>query len=487
MLIGIDVGTTAVKGALYDYEGSVLKSFAQRYPTAMPAVGHVEQDADDWMRLVLAVLTTLSQGNPRGAIKAVGLCSQVNTHVFVDAAGNALMPALTWQDGRCAREAFYLDAQVSEEDKLRWWGAPLPIDASHVLARMAYVQKHHPHIWQQTRWVLAPKDYCIMQLTGAVVADPMTSFGIIDGTLKKVPRLIDLVEGADLRLPPLAGFTEVIGKIRDDFPCAGVPMVTGAMDAWSGLLGAGVCDEGQCVYLSGTSEILGIISSRKTPTPGVIAFPRCEDIVLHAGPTQSGGASVEWFSRLLGRTAVEISGLASTANPKKPLPIFLPHLEGERAPLWDSKARASFSGLSSAMGAPELARSVLEGVGYSAKLVLDSLEASACCEPEIIHHSGGGAASDIWCQIRADILGRPIFRTKVRDAGVLGAALMAGVGSGLFPSLTSAAHRFVQMDRIFAPDQSEQERHAKNFEQYQSLYQMLGQLSPHPDILQRSS
>ena len=255
-----------------------------------------------------------------------------------------------------------------------------------------------------------------MQLTGAVVADPMTSFGIIDGTLKKVPRLIDLVEGADVRLPPLAGFTEVIGKIRDDFPCAGVPMVTGAMDAWSGLMGAGVCDEGQCVYLSGTSEILGIVSSRKTPTPGVIAFPRYEDIVLHAGPTQSGGASVEWFSRLLGRTAEEISTLASTANPKQPLPIFLPHLEGERAPLWDSKARASFSGLSSAMGAPELARSVLEGVGYSARLVLDSLEASACCEPEIIHHSGGGAASDIWCQIRADILGRPIFRTKVRDA-----------------------------------------------------------------------
>ena len=132
---------------------------------------------------VLAALSALSQGNPRGAIKAVGLCSQVNTHVFVDAAGNALMPALTWQDGRCEREAFDLDSQVSEEDKLRWWGAPLPIDASHVLARMAHVQKHHPHIWQQTRWVLAPKDYCIMQLTGAVVADPMTSFGIIDGTL----------------------------------------------------------------------------------------------------------------------------------------------------------------------------------------------------------------------------------------------------------------------------------------------------------------
>ena len=470
MLIGIDVGTTAVKAALYDYQGKMLNSFAERYPTLMPAIGYVEQNPDDWMRLVRSALTTLSQDLPRGAIKAVGLSSQVNTHVFADAAGNALMPAITWQDGRCANEAAHLDAQISEEEKLSWWGAPLPIDASHVLARMSHVQKHHEDIWQITRWVMAPKDYCIMQLTGAVIADPMTCFGIVDGALHKIPKLLALVEGAEKRLPPLGGLTEVIGNIREGLPCAGAKMVTGAMDAWSGLLGAGVCDEGQCVYLSGTSEILGIVSSRKIPTPGVIVFPKCEGIVLHAGPTQSGGASVEWLSRLLGQTASGISGLASSANPKQPLPLFLPHLEGERAPLWDTKARASFSGLSSAMGAPELARSVLEGVGYSAKLVLESLQKSGDLEPEIINHSGGGASSDIWCQIRADILGRPILRTKLRDAGVLGAAMMAGVGSGLFPSLKSAALHLVQPDRIFLPDQSEQERHMKNFELYQLLY-----------------
>ena len=338
---------------------------------------------------------------------------------------------------------------------------------------MNYLQKHHADVWRKTHWVMAPKDYCIMQLTGTVVADPMTNFGIIDSTLAKVPRLIDLVAGAEKRLPPLAGFTEVIGKIREGLPCAGTPIVTGAMDAWSGLLGAGVCDEGQCVYLSGTSETLGIVSSQKTPTPGVIAFPKCEGIVLHAGPTQSGGASVEWLSRLLGRTPTEISTLASSANTKQPLPVFLPHLEGERAPLWDIKARASFSGISSAMGAAEFARAVLEGVGYSARLVLAALEASACVKPEIINHSGGGANSDIWCQIRADILGCPIQCTRVRDAGVLGAALMAGVGCGQFSSLRDAAREFVKMDRIFAPDPSEHDRHAENFARFQLLYRNL--------------
>jgi xylulokinase len=207
--------------------------------------------------------------------------------------------------------------------------------------------------------------------------------------------------------------------------------------------------------------------------PGVIAFPKCEGIVFHAGPTQSGGASVEWVAKLLGRTAPEISAFASQANPSKPLPIFLPHLEGERAPLWDINARASLSGLSSSMGAAEVARAVLEGVSYSARLVMDSLEISACLRPTEINHSGGGAASDIWCQIRADVLNRPIRRLKLLDAGVLGAALMAGTGIGVFSSLSEAAKTFVKLDRVFEPNQLQIDRHDHGFEKFKMLYRQL--------------
>ena len=473
MLIGIDVGTTAVKAALFDARGGVVKSFAQAYPTLRPHPGHVEQNPADWMRLVLLALTELSADVPKGSIQAVGLCSQVNSHVFVDVAGKALLPAFTWQDGRCAAAAAQLDLQISVEEKLAWWGAPLPIDASHVLSRMAFVQHHHAEMWRHSRWVLAPKDYCLLHLVGEVVTDPMTAFGVIDSELSLVPRLLNLVDGAANRLPPLARFTKVIGCIREGLPCAGVQMVTGAMDAWAGMFGAGVCEERQGLYLSGTSEILGIVSSRKAAVPGVIAFPRCEGIVLHAGPTQSGGASVAWVSKLLGRTPPEISELAAGADTAKPLPIFLPHLEGERAPLWDIHSRASLSGLSSGMGAAEVARAVLEGVGYSARLVVESLEASACLRPAAFNHSGGGAASDQWCQIRADILGRPIKRMKVRDAGVLGAALMAGTGIGVFGSLHDATKDFVVVDRVFEPDPAEGERHEAGFKKYKMLYRQL--------------
>ena len=231
MLIGIDVGTTAVKAALFDLAGNAVKTISQRYPTNRPCPGHVEQDPDDWMRLVLLALAELAAAALPGSIQAIGLCSQVNTHVFVDAAGKALLPAMTWQDGRCAEVALRLDAQISTGEKLGWWGAPLPIDASHVLSRMAHVQRHHGAAWKETRWVLAPKDYCLAHLTGEVVTDPMTAFGVIDGNLEIVPRLLSLVEASESRLPPLAPFTKIIGRIRGGLPCAGVPMVTGAMDA----------------------------------------------------------------------------------------------------------------------------------------------------------------------------------------------------------------------------------------------------------------
>lgn len=469
MLIGIDVGTTAVKAALLDEKGNAVRRFGERYATQRTAPGHVEQDAAVWARLVTRALAELSDGVQ---VDAVGLCSQVNTHVFTDEIGDALLPAMTWQDTRCAADAAGLDAQVPVDSKIEWWGTPLPIDASHVLARMAYVARTSPGIWAKTRFVLAPKDYCILHLTGEAVADPMTNFGILDQRLSVIEPLADLVPGAAARMPRIAGFTSLAGTIRDGLPCAGVPVVTGAMDAWSGLLGAGVAEDGQGLYLSGTSEILGLLSHEKSPAPGVIAFAECEGMMLHAGPTQSGGASVEWLSRLLGKTAAEISALAAAADLRH-VPLFLPHLDGERAPLWDPQARGAITAMSSATGPAELARAVLEGVAYSARLVFDSLEFSACRAAEVIHHAGGGASSDLWCQIRADVLGKTVKRTAMRDAGVLGAALMAGVGAGVFSSLVQATRDFVQFDAEFNAEPGAAARHAERYGAYRPSYEAI--------------
>src|SRR5262249_29674541 len=215
--------------------------------------------------------------------------------------GSALAPAIVWQDGRCAGVAAELDAGVDTAKRIEWWGAPLPIDASHGLSRMEWMRRNRPEIWQETRWVMAPKDYVILNLTGEAAADAIASVGLVDRELRYLSPLLDLVPGAAQRLAPLHTFTHRVGKVSPGLPCAGTPVVVGAMDAWGGMFGVGVHEPGSAMYLSGTSEITGIVSPNRVPTPGVIAFPTYDGITLHAAPTQSGGASMMWLGNLLGK------------------------------------------------------------------------------------------------------------------------------------------------------------------------------------------
>ncbi len=472
-LIGIDVGTTAVKAARFGLGGDVERSYGSRYPTMRRAPDIVEQNAGDWMGHVQAALQELSEGLVAGQLQAVGICSHVNSHVFVAANGAPLMPAIIWQDGRCADVAAELDAKVDEADKIAWWGAPLPIDSSHVLARMEWVRRNHPDVWHKTRWVMAPKDYLIMQLTGEVVADAMASFGVVDQNLQYIDSLTGLVEGAAERLAPIRPFTAIAGRIKPGLPAAGAPVVVATMDAWSGLFGSGALEEGDGLYLSGTSEVLGIISNQKYPERGVIAFPPCEGITLHAGPTQAGGASMAWLAALLGRSPAELSTLAAGVDRQRMTPIFLPHLQGERAPIWNIHARASFSGIDASMGPAEFAVAMMEGVAFSARMAIESLERSSGRVPSCLLAAGGGMGSDVWCQIRADILNRPIHRRKNLDAGVLGAAVLAGAGAHLFHSVADAASQLVVTERVFEPDPLLTERYSYGYRKYKELYQQL--------------
>jgi xylulokinase len=333
------------------------------------------------------------------------------------------------------------------------------------------MRRHRPDIWKETRWVMAPKDYCILRLTGECVADPIASVGLVGADLGYLAPLLELVPGAAGRLPPLRKFTDRAGRIAAGMPCAGAPVMVGAMDAWGGMFGVGVHRPGQAMYLSGTSEIMGIVSPRRIPTQGVIAFPTYEEITLHAAPTQSGGASMAWLGSLLGKGVEELSGLAATVGPDERVPLFLPHLQGERAPVWDSYARGVFAGLDAGMGSAHLARSVMEGVGYSARWLLEALEQSADCRVELIQCGGGGFQSDAWNQLRADILGRNLRRVAASDVAALGAAVIAAVGGGVHASLSQALTAIVQFDREYAPERHSAGRHEFGFGLYKDTYE----------------
>lgn len=469
-LIGIDVGTGAVKAILMGLDGTVRATFTRPYPTARPRPGHVEQNPDDWMQAILAALDSFADAHDLGGLIGIGLTSQVNTHAFVDGAGIPLLPAFVWQDGRCDADAATLDAQVTLAQKESWFGGPMPIDASHALARVAHVARVHPELYARTRHVLLPKDYCALKLTGAVATDAIAAVGLVDSDRAYLTDLIDLVPGAAEKLPPLADFTDRVGAVKSGLPCAGTPVYVGTMDAWAGMFGSGVVRDGDAMYLSGTSDVLGVLSPARVPTPGVIVFPPYMGVTLHVAPTQSGGGSLAWLAKLIGHEPGALSALAAATSPSHSVPLFLPHLQGERAPLWDQESRGVFARIETATGPGELTRSVMEGVAFSARLAFEATERSGDLVADHLNISGGGARSDVWCQIRADAFGRVLRRAGVLDAGTLGAAVIAGLGAGAMSSLEAAVDRLVTFERDFEPAAEMRDYYDAKFGKYQALY-----------------
>lgn len=467
-VIGIDVGTTAVKAAVVASDGDIRAMHSGTYPLLRRAGGIAEQDPDDWLRIVTDALAKFDAEGYLQQVEGIGLCSQVNTHVFLDENGQPVMPAILWQDGRASVEAAELDAQVSEEQKLAWWGSPMPIDASHALPRMLWVSRHHPELWEKTRYVMLPKDYCVFKLTGNATTDPLSNIGLTDNNLHYIDALFDFVPRSREKMAKMSGLTDIIGHISSNFPGAGKPLVNGTMDAWAGLVGAGGAKQGSVVYLSGTSEILGISSKQVHPTPGAIVFPEFSGVRLHAAPTQNGGDAKKWFADAFELSLDDMSKQVANSARRPQTPMFLPQLEGERAPLWEADLRAAFLGVTRQSSKTDFARAVYEGVSMAALWALETLESSSGVARSSIHCSGNGFKSDAWGQIRADVIGAELKRMAVSESGILGAAMIAMVATGIFNNLDEASSTIVRFDRVFTPNHQNTAQYGELFDLYKS-------------------
>jgi len=470
LFIGFDIGTTQVKGGVFTADGKRVSGWSRAYPTSRPGSGVVEQDPRHWLEGVRTGLAALCAEIDASRIAALGLCSQINTDVFVDAKGQALAPAIVWQDVRAQTQAAALNAAIHAQDRARWWGAgvDIPIGASHALAKMLWFQEHHPDLWERTVHVLSPKDFCLLHLTGRAVSDPVSSWGQVGPDGQYLPELLQRVPGAADRLPPLFGMTEIIGETV--IGARTVPVVTGTMDAFGNLFGCGVCAPGQGMYMSGTSETLALagaqVGDQRRSAAGIVTFPQVEGLVVHAGGTQSGGDSLRWWAGVANIDPADVPRLAGSAQRQGRPILFLPHLEGERAPLWDSEIRAAFIGVDGHASGAEFALAVLEGVALSTRLLLDTLSSAAGGRPPYLLHGGGGSRSDLWSQIRADCLGVPMHRLAHVDTGCLGAAIMAAVGAGRFARMVDAVCVMSVVERVFEPDPALKSRYDALFDAY---------------------
>lgn len=446
LLLGIDVGTTAVKVAAFTLDGEPRSTHAVSYPVHRPHPGWAEQDPLDWWRGCLRGIRAVLADVPAGAIRAIGLVSQVNTHLLAAADLRPLSPAIIWQDQRCAEDARELDARFDAEDKIRIWGAPITLDASFVGARAAYFARTDPAKWAEARWLLSPKDFIGAKLTGRVATDLLSGVRVAgkDGYL---PAATGLVDGLAAKLPEILPAETVLGRCA--LPeLAAADVVVGTMDAYGDVFGSRTTEPGRGLVSCGTSLVVAGASGESVPTPGIVTFPPRDGVFVHAGPTQAAGDAVRWWAHASGRTLDEV--FASAAN-GAPGVVFTPYLSGERAPLWDPDVRGGFLGLSAATTQADLARAVLTGVAMSARHVLEAVEHACGAALGPIAFVGGGARSDLWAQLHADVLERPIERLRVTDSAVLAAALLGAVGTGIQPDLHTAAARSVATERVFTP------------------------------------
>jgi len=482
--LGVDIGTTSVKACLVwldddDASDAHVEVVGRAYPTSRPRPGLAEQRAEDWVEGLAWCWRELRERSGPIRLRSTGVCSQVNTHVLVDERLSPVTPAITWQDLRCGPEAAELDATVAGRREALW-GGPFVIDASFSLARVLWVARHDPGAFARARWVMSPRDFVVASLVGVVGSDTVSPIGLVGADGRYIDGVIGLVDGAAGLLPPLRPFDALAGLAVPENPAglpAGVPVAVGTMDAFGNVYGSGLVASGRAMEVAGTSEIVGVASDRGVPTPGVISFAPVHGLHIHAGPTQAGGDALVWAARALRMEVGEVLAAAAAAL-EDPQPIvFLPYLAGERAPLWDPTARATFLGITTSTEARHLALAVLEGVAFSARHLLGACQTAAGVPVTSLRLSGGGARSATWNLIKATAHGRAVEVMATLDSAALGAALMGMVAAGVEPDLAEAAERHVRVAATVTPDPARQGRLDDLYGVYRDAYGALRPLA----------
>lgn len=467
VLVGVDVGTGSAKAAAYDLSGQVIAEFTSGYGLSRPLAGWVEQDAGDYWRAVCASLRGVSTlvRAAGSRIVAVGTCGQTPTLVLVDRAGDPVRPAITWQDTRATLEAAELRSRVSDEDLHRMLGMALPMEATYPPARLLWLSRREPEVVKRTAHVLQPKDFVNLRLTGEAASDAWDSKGIVHATTGGTDQeFFDLVEVPAEIAPKCLGPGEVLGVVshaaaESTGVPTGVPVTTGWSDALCSVLGSGsIAHPSTAFDISGTSEIVGVHVASETvdaqPLLRAPFLPAGTSLVY--GPTQTSGDALIWFGDTVlglgGKPGIpdEVEMLAHRARPGSSV-VFAPYLAGERAPLWNSSARAAFLGVSRNDGVAEMARSVLEGIAFSVRHVLEYAESAAGARAVQLRISGGGARSELAMQMRADALGIPVVVPRRLETATLGAAILAGAATGHFPAVEDAVCSMVHVGKTVAP------------------------------------
>lgn len=435
-LLGVDVGTTALKAVILDEAGRIVRTAVRTYPTSHPYAGWSEQNPEDWWNAYCECARELSLER----VAAIGLTGQMHGSVFLDANGNVIRPALLWNDQRTYAECDEIDHVVGR-DVIREITLNPPLTGFQV-PKILWLRNHELSKFQRVSKVLLPKDYVRWKLSGTFASDVSDSSGVgaLDVRARKwsAAVLSSLELDPDL-FPPLYESTALCAVTEN-----GVPIVCGAGDQAAAAVGTGTIVPGIVSLSLGTSGVVFACIDEQdlAQSDAVHTFCHANGGWHRMGVMLSCGGAVAWSREtfLPDKTFAEFDAAAAKAEVGAGGVRFLPYLAGERCPHNNPHASAALVGLTLRTTPAEIARASLEGVSFGLK---DCVDAVCGLPPKSVRVSGGGAKSTVWLQILADVLRTPVEIVSGESGPAVGAAILAGVGIGLWPSLEDAVGQVV--------------------------------------------
>jgi xylulokinase len=444
-LLGIDIGTSGCKVLLVDEFGRILKQASAEYPLSVPRPLWSEQSPEDWWNGVLACFAQIGEPNP----DAIGLSGQMHGAVFLDAENRVIRPAILWNDQRTAEECDEID-DTAGADRVRAITCNPPLTGFQA-PKVLWLRNHELSNYQKVRSVLLPKDYIRYRLTGEKAAEVSDAAGT---GLFDVPHRAwssELLSSLELDpdwFPPAHESDVVTARTRSVPGLAdGIPVVGGGGDQAAGAVGTGAVEPGVISVSLGTSGVVFTALTEPKFHPAGAAHTFCHaNRAWHAmGVMLSCGGALRWFRDTVaaGLTYDQISAEAATAAVGCEGLVFLPYLTGERAPHNDPTARGAWLGLTLGHSRAHLARSVFEGITFGLRDGMEMLSGLGAESAEI-RVTSGGAKSAFWVQMLSDVFGKPCVTLEIDEGPAFGAAILAGVGAGIWGDVKSACRQVIR-------------------------------------------
>ncbi len=489
-LIGLDVGTTGCKAVVFDEDGSLLAAASREYPVDLPHPSWAEQDIEAVWDLALASMEEAIAAAAVREVAAIGLSVHGEAVTPVDASLRPLRPTILGMDTRTDAQNAWLRERFGAQALFERTG--MPIHTVNTLPKLLWIREHEPDVWAAADRFLLVEDFLIARMTGkpaisSCLASRTQAFDLEAGSWSA--EILDVLELEPDRLAEVVPSGTMVGRLSGELTerlrlSAAPGIVTGGHDQACGALGVGLTEPGLTMVSTGTAEVVEVaLGSPVVTTPlyeGNISVYRATvpELFLAMALNHSGGLALRWFrdgfcepqvaratesgddayDLILGGAAADPTGL-----------LVLPHFAGAGTPTFDTASKGAILGLTFSTTRTDLAKAILEGLTYELRLNLDLLRDGGVAI-DVLRAIGGGARSELWLQLKADITGIPVITPRITEAAAFGAALLAGAGVGLWSSAAEGAERFLELTRTFEPDAKRHAAYSELYERYREVY-----------------